>query len=254
MTDPSSAPRLPVLKVIVGACAWPWYRRTAFVRALLVPYLLLVSLMVAYCYAGNDVIASTWWAVYAAYVFLFVHLAVNCHRVVLLNEANASMWTLPKWSWRETRFLGWFLLIWLIAAVGKMIVIIIPTITFTTGLGGEASKPSSGINFADYVGTVVFWYIFARLSLVLPSIAVDEKLSLSETLKRSHANGWRLLVVVCVLPYVTSFVTQHILRKNASAAEYIIMLSVWTIFLTIEISALSLSYRELSSYDNHSGL
>ena len=94
-------------------------------RALVVPSLLLMSLLVACFYKADDLAKSLWWAMYVANSFLFVHFAVNCHWVVLLNEVSANMWTLPKWSWRESRFLGWLIFIWLIAALGKMIAIMI---------------------------------------------------------------------------------------------------------------------------------
>jgi hypothetical protein len=222
-------------------------------HALWLPFLLMLALVGAWYFSHTGLPPGFQWVYAAAYYFLLVLFVVNCHRVVLLNSQHTNEWAVPKWSWRETRFLGWTACIWIIAVVCGMVVsIIVLTIIgniMPRFLGPENLKSSTLTLISGYFVKIIYIYIFARLCLMFPSIAVDKILSFQQAIKLSRGNGWRLAIVVSVIPLAIQIITNMVYRDDGSAWEYMLWLTITSALLTVEITALSLSYRELVEHD-----
>jgi len=118
-------------------------------------------------------------------------IAISCHRLVILGvDSLPSAWGL-FWSRRETRFLGWSMLISLITAlpfavVGILVGILVAVLgrSFTV----SAAVPLSVLPFVLYAS--------ARLSLVLPATAIGQRPTLKGSWRLSRSNGWRLALVM----------------------------------------------------------
>jgi hypothetical protein len=244
-----SATKLRVVKILFDAFALVWFRRTIFMRALWLPFLLMLVLAGAWDFSETSLPSGFKWVYALAYYFLLVLFVVNCHRAVLLNSQRMNEWAIPKWSWRETRFLGWTACIWIIAVVCGMVVSVIAfTIignTMPRFLEPGSLKPSTLMLISGYFVKIIYAYIFARVCLMFPSIAVDRRLNFQQAVKLSRGNGWRLAIVVSVIPAAIKIITNIVYREDASAWEYMLWLTLTSALLTVEIAALSLSYREL---------
>lgn len=242
-----TAPPLRPIKIIFDAFALVWIRRIAFFQALWLPFLLIISIGFAWDFWGEKVSPNFRWFYVAAYTFLFVLFAVSCHRVALLNTEFAGKWAVPMWSWRETKFLYWIIIIWLIIVslvfFSTTIVLILVGSLYNTQL---LNQPSA----SPYVQTavsVIYGYLFARMSLVLPSIAVDKQLRLKESFLLSKGNSWRLAISLSLLPLLLKAIAERLFTNDANTFEYIMYTAIFTALLAVEITALSISYRELVS-------
>lgn len=240
------SPPLDVAKVLYGAFAVPWWHRREFARALFVPLLLLVALGLGSHYTDKHAQVLRWLLLSVGYAVLTVWFAVTCHRLVLLDPASTAARMLPPWSRRETRFFVWTL------ATGAIFIGILMSVSLALGMAVTAATGAT-VHSGGLYGTLIpmlamipAYYVLSRLSIVFPATAVDRNVDLGWSWRLTRGNGWRLFVVVGVLPLITSGSIDLLSRRDAGAAETVILTFLGTAVLAIEIAALSLSYRELT--------
>lgn len=176
-------------------------------------------------------------------VMMFIHFIVTCHRLILLGDESVARFGPLKWTWRETRFVGWF-----VAIVACIILISIPAgflLSLVLLPFGEFSAYLDE-SWASNLLLAPFLYVMARWSLVIPATAVDKRPDLRWAWRCSHGNGWRLALVVWLLPWITSSAHELLVREQSTLIEDAISFALWLVLFVIEIAALSLSYRELS--------
>lgn len=235
---------LPVGKIVAGAFLIPWHNRRSFVLALALPLALLVVFTAAWRQTFDALPESdrSWLAaLYLPYAALFSLFAVVTHRLVLLNAASG----LPQWTWRETRFLAWMITVWLIYTLTTFLVVF-------AGMNIAAKVPGIGVEWLHewteeltMAGKVASFYVFARLSPVFPATAVDARPTLGWAWRLTRANGWRLFLVVGMLPWVISYLVGFLYRAEPSPLEMFALSILATALFAVEIAALSVAYREL---------
>lgn len=240
--------RLDVGKVVYGAFLVPWLHRRAFARALALPLAAMTSLALCSYYLIGHVPKSVHWLLYGAYWLVFVLFAVNCHRLVLLDPSEISRQWLPQWSMRQTRFLVWFVLVWgfcfLVAAWPVMTVL--GTLILNIPGPWRGSGVEDGWRWVVQAGQVVSFYLMARLSVIFPATALDRKVNVRWAWQRTRQNGWRLTLVVAALPWLLSHMVDFVYRGDATTLEAIALTFLGTALFAVEISAVSLAYRELT--------
>jgi len=235
--------QLDVGKVALGAFLIPWWNRRAFVRGLALPLVLLVALTLSWYYASAHVPVLANWGLYLVYGALFAVFAVRCHRLVLLDPKAVASRIAPRWTRRETRFFFWIVALWLIFAA---ITVALTTLMLNTWLQWVGKPDSALFNWTVSLGKLPAFYLFGRLCLVFPATAVDRNVDLRWAWKLSVNNGWRLVLLVAVLPWLISHALGLLYRANASLGEIIVLQSVAWAFFAVEVAAISLSYRELT--------
>jgi hypothetical protein len=225
--------------VVQEALLIPWRRRREFAWALAVPLALLAGLSLAR-YFAREVLQAAGWALFVVYcgVFaaFFTLFAVTCHRLVLLAPRMPA----ARWSWRESRFLFWVVTLWLIYLVVWWLGLLVAANTWWRG--GDVVGWTKVIEF---VASIPALYLIARLSLVFPATAIDRPAGLRWAWRMSRGNGWRLVVVVTVLPWLVSHLVGLLYRDEATAAEIVLLTVIGTALFALEIAALSVAYREL---------
>ena len=235
--------RLDVIKIVYGAFMVPWWNRRTFGRALAIPLASLATLTLSWYYGSEYLPQWSNWVLCFVWSALFAVFAVTCHRLVLLDAASVASRPVPRWSWRETRFFYWLIGIWMIcwgAGIAAMTLII--------NLATMVIGPSSDGWFSEarYLASVPAYYLFARLSPIFPATAIDAKVDLKWAWKLTRGNGWRLFVVVAILPWLISEVVGLLYRGNATAVETTLLTLLGSALFAVEIAAVSLSYRELT--------
>jgi putative Mn2+ efflux pump MntP len=235
--------RIDIGKVVVGAFLIPWWNRGAFCRALAVPFALVLGLTVVWQYSAESVSEWAIWLLYIPIDLAFTLFAVTCHRLVLLEPSVAATTPIPVWTRRETRFFIFFVLGWLIPAA--------------VALGWSAAnrlQPAAGanalawvlLNWLGFVVVVVAFYLVARCSLVFPATAIDQETSLKWAWHTTRHNGWRLTIVLWLVPAVTSSLTNLLDRLAAGVVAGFVLTAVACATITFEVAALSLCYRDLT--------
>ncbi len=172
---------------------------------------------------------------------VYTLLAVNVHRLIL--KANNQVFLYP-WTWRETRFMGWLMLIYFYFGL-----------LFMLGVAVIA-LPSGYVLYKNGVWTdELLWalvtlpggYLVVRLSLLLPATALDRRHRMTWAWKLTQGNGWRLLALLWLLPMLISNAIPDI-ASNVSA-----LFVVWHITIatgtTLEIALLSAVFNTLARED-----
>ncbi|HJT61976.1 MAG TPA: hypothetical protein VJ797_09870 [Burkholderiales bacterium] len=221
----------------------PWRRRSDFAWALAVPLALLAGLSLAWYFAEAMLrqVQGWWlfvlyWGVFAAFFTLF---AVTCHRLVLVPSGRVRSIQSPRWSARESRFLFWVLTLWIVYLVVWWLAMLVSANLLPT------DEVAGWLKVIESVASVPALYLIARLSLVFPATAIDRPAGLRWAWRTSRGNGWRLVVVVTVLPWLMSHLVGLLYRDEATAAEIVLLTVLGTALFALEIAALSVAYREL---------
>jgi hypothetical protein len=236
--------------VVHQALLVPWRRRNEFAWSLAVPLALLAGLSLAWYFAGDLVRQAQGWWLFLLYcipfAMFFTLFAVTCHRLVLLAPRRLHRIQTPRWSARESRFLFWVVTLWAIYLVVWWVGMLLAANTWWRG--GDLVAWTKVIEF---VASVPALYLTARLSLVFPATAIDQAAGLKWAWRTSRGNGWRLVVVITVLPWLASHLVGLLYRDEATAAEIVVLGVLGTALFALEIAALSIAYRELTRHDDN---
>jgi hypothetical protein len=244
MTKVTGPARLDLSRVIAGAFAIPWQRRATFVKALAAPALAIIAIKVGWWLAAERMTGAIAWAAWGANGVLWILFAVSCHRLVLLDQRSADVATIPGWGRRETMFLAWLAGICLTTMVVGFVVLapvaIVVSSVFSNALFETIQRP---------IGMVLCTYLFASLALLLPAAAVDVRTTFQKSWRQTRGNGWRVVVVVGVLPWTFAYLANFVEGDDPGVVTAVAMTALATTLLAVEISALSLSYQQLADDD-----
>ncbi|HEX7052975.1 MAG TPA: hypothetical protein VF211_03460 [Burkholderiales bacterium] len=237
------AARIDLGKVALGAFLIPWWNRRAFARALAVPLLALAALMLSWYYAKAYVPTWAGWVLYVVYWALFGLFAVTTHRLVLLDPAAVAARSVPRWSKRETRF---FLRLVAVGVVFAAVTWATLAVLINAWAAFHESLDPETFELMGFAARVPAIYSFGRFCLVFPATAVDRETGLKWAWRLSQGNGWRLFILVGVLPWIFSYALGLLYREDPTVPETIVLTVVGIALFVVEIAAISLSYRELT--------
>jgi len=238
--------KLPVIKTLAGAFLVPWWSRRAFVYALLFPALAWIAMRGAWILSERHLPTWSSWILWPLHGVLFAVFAVRCHRLVLLGSVEGAPDSPFGWSRRETRFLFWLIGCYLVSVLAWML------ISYLVVLASNLLGFIPGIAAADLlvhlqkIQWLVTTYVLARLSLVLPAVALDHPASLIWAWRISAGNGLRLTIVVGGLPWILDLALDYAYLAEAGDVGWLLLLALGVVIVAFEVSALSLCYRELS--------
>ena len=236
--------RLPLEKVLLGAIVVPWRARRAFLRGLAIPGAALVAFDVAW-WSTNGAHIEPWmgWTLWASYWLLIMIFSITCHRLVLLGAGETAL--LPPFTRREARFAARMIAATLIYAAVQFG--LLWSATFLLANVGLENAANDGQYWLNWIAALAGVYVFGRLATMFPATAIENPTGLREAWRRTHGNGWRMALVVGPIPWVVNYATGWLYGAapglwGAAGASLLIAL-----FLVFQVSALSLSYRELSA-------
>lgn len=235
------------VKLTVGTFAVVWGGRAAYARALAGPAVLLLVVESLRALAPEG--APAFALLGLIYVFLYVVLAVNTHRITLLGAAVADLPGVPRIGERELRF-AWMLvmmMLWVaatmfVASLFASLTIVLPVIVL-----------QGGTDIQDHMGLIqlVSWgligvcaWVTARLSLVFPAAALDRPLSLLESWRATQRHQGLMVFITMIFPLVLG-APGWLFGDPASLPLRLLLQLVSLVTLTLVITALSLTYSEL---------
>ena len=259
---------LPVIKIITGAFYIPWKRRKRFAIALLVPttLLLFISAITPSLFsavsnssypntmaAGNgQIIFFDPLSVYTLIAFVllvvtivaYLFIAIAAHRLILQGDDSVPPYGLKKWTWRETRFIAWCVVIGIVSFFIFLILIMLLNV-FILPFSQEASRQQV-LNIVNLIALLPITYIVSRWALIFPAIAIDERPGLGSAWELSGRNGWRLVITVGLIPWIFSWIRTTLLGFELTSSFFLFDQLLVIVALVVEISLLSLSYQALS--------
>jgi hypothetical protein len=166
-----------------------------------------------------------------------VAFAVATHRIILLG-LDLPPWITLSWSKRETRFLWWWLLCGILLSISLFPLFVRELI-------------ESWVIWGLVVPTqVIAFTLGARLSLILPAIAIGEPNKPRDAWRLSHRHSLQV-VFALALPLFGFLGLWILVPENASLMEFSTVQVVFglagCLATAFEITVLSVCYRELRS-------
>jgi len=258
---------LPVFKIISGAFVFLWENKKRVLRALLVPvavlftieispliinfaaYLEKIPFFLAILFSlGSSVIY------YAAYVLF----AITCHRLVLMKNTSVPAYGMFSWTRREWWFLAYLIILPLVYFLSVALFLMAKGLLMEFDIKIESFQmlfaKGDGMVLLILLVALPSVYIFSKFSLLLPATAVDRDVDVDWAWKTSRKNGWRLIIIIVLLPLVFGLLQGGLILMGTIWPENTISmliesstyLLVYLILLAIQIVALSLSYKHLT--------
>jgi len=228
--------KLPSLNIIAASLYFAWSNKAEFLRAIALPTLVLVVFWAVGANYSAEIPSYMWLPYQLGYGLGFSFLAVTCHRLILVGDAERYRSFKAKPGYRELRFLLWVVVIYAVESILE-------------GITWYLAKDVGGGDIGAWVkqiASIPALYVLARLSLAFPAVAIDRNAGLRWSWIRTRGNGWRIFVVVGLFPWLTDMAIWLVWREEASVVEETILSLFTFIGLAIEIIALSFVYKELA--------
>ncbi|HYJ41796.1 MAG TPA: hypothetical protein VEW08_13470 [Steroidobacteraceae bacterium] len=252
--------RLPLRRVISGAFTLPWEHRGSVFRATAAPLLALIACTLAWDLSsfyisgiGRVVLLLIF---YLPTLIAMSWLAVTVHRLVLLEAPDAAMHFDLGFIRRVSTFAAVLFGIWVLFSGLTLLItsgvlnIFNPSRYVETSVEpGPVPQPMDlpvPFEWITSIARILAYWFVARVSLMLPAIAIDRKADLGAAWQASRRNGWRLAIVVGALPWCLQALVNLLYRDGASTIEFALLVVLGTMLIIFEVTALSLSYWELT--------
>lgn len=169
-------------------------------------------------------------------------VVVAYHRTFIMDIKDVETTKVFRLTSREWRFIGWYF------AISFFIGIVVAVFMFMfIGLIKEGNLNTTRIiMFSLYVPIS---YVASRWLLVLPAASVDDdQASLSFAWALSENNGWRVMLLIFILPIMLELIQYLFLSFDFLPLTIIsILLGIVTIILGIGVISLSYSYLRINT-------
>ena len=167
--------------------------------------------------------------------------AIACHRLVLLNETDFTVWSI--FNRRVVRFL----FLSLIAAVGTfMISGIILTIVINLPITANVYKNPDLFFVINSLATIPAFYVLGRFILIFPATAVDAYGGLLHSWKQTQGHGWKIVLVIGVYPWLISLLIWLAAGDEPNLFVQVITALLYYLGLALEVTALSFTYKSFA--------
>jgi hypothetical protein len=238
---------LPLRRILFGAFALSGRHWRELARATGLPILAVIACTLVQNAAGLADNRPVQWTLYFVYVIALSWLAISIHRLVLADDTDVRERFSSTALKRLGRFVGTVIGLWLSYVVLMHVILnltVLPWAHVPAGKGGHP-LPFDFKWFLTGAMILAMWPI-ARLSLLLPALAVDQSFDPIAAWRTTRGNGWKLAVVVGALPWTLRYIVDALYRDEATWVEFGALLILTAVFTVIQVVALSLSYWELT--------
>lgn len=223
-------------------------KRWAIIKTML-PYLIIMMIIDEVTRSSSERLAMDQAYEYDMY-YVFIALgisfvvsfliAVKTHRVLLLNERDIADNEFLTIGFKEFKFLFASIILTLIASLGPIILIALFTVLKINIYLGLA------------IGIIFSSYIVSRLSLVLPSIAIERDMTFKESWELTREFKFLSYFIIILYPIIISLVLGLVygfaikfLSALLSVNLDILMVVLNVCITVLIISALSVLYQNI---------
>ena len=238
--------KLPVFKILLEAIQSIWHNKIVLLQKTGLPILILLGL----AYAQTLLASSSGFAIFVlslVSLIFYTYLAVNIHRVALLGQDSVQGYGLRSFAKRERKFTLWLVSIYVLVFFITMILTL--TATFIANILGKYGT------YTVVIFTVLLSsYFISRLLIMLPATAVDYDPDVYWAWDASSGNGWRLVVIICLIPLLTGTLVALIDFTNTNIIYNMLKELLSSIFVIFGIVSLSLSFQYLQDNNSNKAL
>jgi hypothetical protein len=235
-------------RVLTRAFVLPWEQRGQLYRAVILPLALLIFLSLAellFLFPASRMISWVW---EISYLLCVSWLAVRIHRTILIAPHETHE-VVHAAYWRRIVLYAiaiaalWMLFVCVMFAVRSIGMALQPAEPYAD-LQGAMQKLRVAVA-SIFVAATLVTLVSGRVCLLLPAIAIDA--DAATALRAARGNTLRLAVVFSVLPGLLAVLNHALFDESSTVAGFVFLSVFGAIFLVIEVTALSLSWRELTS-------
>lgn len=251
-------PSYPSIQILKKAFAAPVVYAGAIINRCITPlilFLLAIALFVAFTgtLAGPGEVPRSIGVglliLLVGGIASYVLFAVTLHRIFLIGADAVPKFGLRKWTYRETRFLGWGIVFFLFSLIIVFGMGLLASMMFM-GSGTEAGADFSNliiklivVNLA--IAIPIAW-VFSRICPLFPATATGKATSLDWALDLTRNYQWSLFLIVGLTPQIINMVASWLIALLPDVIADILSLLL-VIYLTVfTVAVLSYSYDFLA--------
>ena len=194
-------------------------------------------------YIGLGETTTLNWQLWFVYWSSFTIFAVICHRLALLPPFRRFAVSPAAAVRLVLRFFGWLVVLGILFGTIDSALANLLEVIFVNIAGDQYAREAE--HWSYYAATLPASYLPARFSMVLPATAIDEKVDLRWSWERTRGNGWRLVVIIGLLPWALASIMQALSYEGMSLISVFAWCVVSAFLGIVEVVALSLSFWEL---------
>ncbi len=181
------------------------------------------------------------WAIGAPFYALF---AIVVHRTVILGSRSLPNKIGFFWSKRETRFMAWMVVLFLLT------LFLLFLVGAVTALLGQLVRPTLTWMIISSLLALFVWltlvYVYTRLSMLFPAVAVGDHTDLERVWQLTDGNGLRMIaiVVLTVGPFwAVAFGIGYHMPDGVVKTILAVLLSF--VVMLVSVCTVSVTYRQL---------
>lgn len=228
MSTRSTAAVLPLGRILAGSLALLIERRGALLHALALPWLVHV-LIDAWLFYGEASAEAALPAIVVLRLALYVLLAINVHRLILLGPQTVPAFGAGPFALRELRYLGWSCAQFLAAA--GVVLLCAPLLSLSQPLGLT-------------VALLVSAWLIARMALLLPEIALGRPMDVAAIWRLGKGAGFGLTVIVLVVPLLVAVLMFPLAASGYPLLQWL-AIGGSLLGVAFAVTALSLAWQHL---------
>jgi len=228
-------PSLPMINVAKEAIIFIRDNHKRIVNSIKYPCSLtiLISLFVN---REQETIGLYWVVSAIIQTYCNILIVVRLHRLFLLNETEYSFKDSFSWKSQNTSYLLTTIAIGLMAFFITMpLALLFISIT--------SDYEFNSIRFMPFI-FIPLGYVLSRLSLVFPSIAINDKINFRKSWNLSKGNGWKVFILVTLIPTLFTLGIDFLYYDNIALRPLYSLLGISA--LSIEVIILSNTYKKLA--------
>jgi hypothetical protein len=242
--------KLSLRRILWDAFALPWAHRVSLFRATGIPLLAIVACFLIFNSALSEPQSPARWGLYFLYLVAVSWLAIIVHQLVLLDSPVSNSLLERQAALKLSKFVLALAGVWVLRTgailiiIGGLMGVLLP---HYVPAGSPRPELPVSMDSISLLASIMASWLIARISFIFPAIAIGRKADLADAWRESRGNGWRLAIVVGVLPWALDRLTDFLYRNGATTVEYGLLVVVSAVFIVVQVVALSLSYAALTT-------
>jgi hypothetical protein len=227
---------LPVWQTLSDAFEFVYHRFGLFVQALILPLICLALVQGLSLFFPLRLQPFAGLLVYLANLMIFAWMMNVCCRLAITQVAGPGRWTSAE-TWTALWLFALTFVLTLLAAIPAF-----GAYLFISAFNSILGLPAAVLTFL-----ILHLYLFSRFVLVFPATAMGDKASFREAWELSEGNGWRLVLLFALVPFLYGLVALILFTLLPVPLFMVLLLTLWLLFALVGVVAVAMAYKQLKN-------